>query len=362
MSAQASKLTVYFGERARVEGHLLADVLLDLYARRSIRLSVLMRGIQGFGAKQRLRSDRLLTLSEDLPLMAIAIDTEQRIDALAREVGAFGASGLLTVERASFPERDGGIANAGESGSEQRPSSSKMGVPQSSQLKLTVCVGRHERSDGEPAFVRICGLLHKAGVAGATVLLGVDGMIAGARRRARFLARNQGVPMLVVSFGEAATIERALDSIAEKLPSALFLIERAHVHKRDGRLLPSTSPSDDVSSDNSDAAAKLTVITSEAANHKGRPLYLELIGRLREQGAAGATSLRGVWGFHGSHAPHGDRLLSLRRHVPVITELIDTPGRIDELFAIVDELTDEAGLVTRELVPVCGPLSGRVAL
>ena len=33
----------------------------------------------------------------------------------------------------------------------------------------------------------------------------------------------------------------------------------------------------------------------------------------------GATCLRGIWGFHGDHAPHGDRLLQLRRHVPVVT-------------------------------------------
>lgn len=355
MSAPASKLTVYFGERARVDGRLLADALLDLCARRSIRLSVLMRGTQGFGAKHRLRSDRLLTLSEDLPLVALAIDDDERIAALADEIGAMDGEGLLTIERVRFAGRASPPADAANA--RQSPAVGAQDTPTPQQLKLTVCVGRHERVDGEPAFARVCGLLHDAGVAGATVLLGVDGTLDGERRRARFLARNRGVPMLVVSVGDGATIERALAAISEKLPSALSLIERAHVHKRDGRLLISPAPASDAQ-----ASAKLTVVTSEAARHEGRPLYLELIRRLREQEAAGATSLRGVWGFHGSHAPHGDRLLSLRRHVPVITELIDTARRVDELFAIVDELTDEAGLVTRELVPVSRPLDRRVAL
>ena len=34
-----------------------------------------MRGVEGFGAKHHLRTDRLLTLSEDLPLVSVAVDT-----------------------------------------------------------------------------------------------------------------------------------------------------------------------------------------------------------------------------------------------------------------------------------------------
>jgi PII-like signaling protein len=56
----------------------------------------------------------------------------------------------------------------------------------------------------------------------------------------------------------------------------------------------------------------------------------------------GAASLRGMWGFHGDHAPHGDKLLSIRRHVPVVTVAIDTPERMEALFGIVDELDQGA--------------------
>jgi PII-like signaling protein len=49
--------------------------------------------------------------------------------------------------------------------------------------------------------------------------------------------------------------------------------------------------------------------------------------------------------------PHGDRLLQVRRQVPVVTTLVDTPEAIQRWFAIVDEVTDEAGLVTSEMVP-----------
>jgi PII-like signaling protein len=37
--------------------------------------------------------------------------------------------------------------------------------------------------------------------------------------------------------------------------------------------------------------------------------------------------------------------------VPVVTIIVDTPERIRAWFAVVDDLTDETGLVTSEMVP-----------
>ena len=98
------------------------------------------------------------------------------------------------------------------------------------------------------------------------------------------------------------------------------------------------------------------VYCSEQAKHRGTPVHVALIRRLRETGARGATAVRGVWGFHGDHPPHGDRLLQLGRHVPVVTIIVDTPEGIARSFPIVDEVTSERGRVTSEMVPtLTGP-------
>jgi PII-like signaling protein len=86
-------------------------------------------------------------------------------------------------------------------------------------------------------------------------------------------------------------------------------------------------------------------------------LHAALIRALRESGAGGATCLRGIWGFHGDRAPHGDRLLQLRRHVPVVTIIVDTPEGIARSFGIIDEVTGHAGLVTSEMVPALAAVS-----
>ncbi len=337
----ALKLTTYFGERSRVESRLLADELLDIHARREIRASILLRGVQGFGAKHRKRSDRLLTLSEDLPLVSVAIDTTERIEGLAEEIGMIGYEGLISLERARLIVPGGAAADLASQNGEA--------------VKLTVFMGRHERANGTPAFVTVCQELHNHGVAGATVLLGVDGTMHGQRRRAHFFGRNVDVPLMVIAVGDAESIADALIHLRELLAEPLFTIELVRVCKRDGVLLQHPYGHQAPSTQNR-LGQKLTVIVSEAARHDNRSVYLELVRRLRLAKAAGATSMRGIWGFHGDHLPHGDRLLALHRHVPVVTETIDSPERIAELFPIIDELTHDRGLVTSELVPASSAL------
>ncbi len=369
------KLTSYFGERDRSGGQLVADALLNLYGERGIQSSMLLRGAEGFGLEHHLRTDRLLTLSEDLPVVAEAVDRRERIEEVLARVVEIQHRGLVTLERARILN-DGGDMGASQMGTGQtgagqtdegHTGESQTGAGQINEsqtggsqmsteragaaVKLTVYLGRHERVAGRPAFAAVCDVLHKEGVAGASVLLGVDGTRHGERRRARFFAANAQVPMTIVAVGAQERIADLWPRLEKTLNDPLLTLEQVRVCKRDGRLVEAPHELSGTDEHGLELWQKLTIVNSEAARHAGRAVHLELIRRLREAGAAGATALRGIWGFHGAHAPHGDRLLSLRRHVPMLTTVVDTPERIARLFPIVDELTREQGLVTSEIVP-----------
>lgn len=357
MDSDCLKLTSYFGERDRVDGVLLSDRLLDLFGEQRVLASVLLRGAEGFGARQHTRTDRLLTLSEDLPVVSIAVDRRERIEALLDRVLSIKRRGLLTLERARVldagadPDVRAGADDIDAGVGVEGVGALALSAGPREASKLTIYVGRHERIGRAPAFVAITDLLHSCGFSGVTVLLGVDGTRSGQRLRARFLARNVAVPVMIVAIGSRARIADALPRLQALPPGSLMTLERVRVCKRDGELL--AVPHELPGTDEHGLALwqRLTVYSSQAATHEGRPLSLEIVRRLRAQGAAGATSLRGVWGFHGAHAPHGDRLLQVRRHVPVVTSVIDTPERIASAFAVIDELTAERGLVTSEMVP-----------
>ena len=92
-------LKVYFAERERSGDRFLADAMLDLFEKRAIATSIMLRGIASFGPTNILRSDRSLSLSEDPPVTISAIDTADKITALADDVAALTRRGVITVER-----------------------------------------------------------------------------------------------------------------------------------------------------------------------------------------------------------------------------------------------------------------------
>jgi PII-like signaling protein len=338
------KLTTYFGERDRSGGGLLADALFDVYERHAVEASVLLRGTEGFGLEHHLHTDRLLTLSEDLPVVSVAVDSRPRIEALLGEVTGMRRRGLITLERARLLS------------GEIEPTALPEGIDE--ETKLTVYLGRQERVYRMPAFAAVCELLHRRGIAGASALLGVDGTARGVRARAGFFSRNADVPTMVIAVGSGERIARVLPELGGLLRRPLLTLERVRVCKRDGELLarPQALPGTD--EHGMANWLKLMVYASETHGRDGEPLHDSLVRRLRETGASGATTLRGIWGFHGDHPPHGDRFMALRRRVPAVTIAVDSPERIATSFGIVDELTAEHGLVTSEVVPAMAAMSG----
>jgi PII-like signaling protein len=338
MDEDCLKLSAYFDERRRAGDHFLAEVLLDLYERSHIATSIVLRGIAGFGSGHHLRTDQSLTLSEDPPVAVIAVDTRTKIEALLDPVLAIKQRGLVTLERARMLRDDIGPMRLSDELHEA--------------VKLTIYVGRKERVYGMPAYIAICDLMYRRKLAGASVFLGVDGTAHGQRQRAQFFSRNPDVPMMIIAVGSGKRIGRVLPELGELLRRPLITLERVRVCKRDGELLERPHALPETDEHGLPLWQKLMVYTSEAARHDGTPIHRGIIQQLRKRKTPhGATVLRGIWGFHGDHQPHGDKLFSLARHVPVATIIVDTPDNTAEFFDVVDELTREQGLVTSEMVP-----------
>jgi PII-like signaling protein len=95
----------------------------------------------------------------------------------------------------------------------------------------------------------------------------------------------------------------------------------------------------------------LRIYIGESDSWHGRPLYQAIVKRLREEGLAGATVLRGIEGFGAHSRLHTARILRMSEDLPVLIEVIDREDRIRQLLPILDEMVTE-GLVTLEDVDV----------
>jgi PII-like signaling protein len=221
--------------------------------------------------------------------------------------------------------------------------------------------------------------LWRHGADSATVLLGVDGVLEGERRRARFVASNRGVPAITVAVGERTAIVEALAEV-EGLANLVTIegvepfcrMETERLHSEGDMEQNRPYATERLHSDagvarnsvrdrrkrhggaagvGNGAGARVALVTSEGARGDGHPLYLEFIHALRRGGAPGATALRGVWGFHGEVAPHGDRVLALRRDVPLIVETVDSAEAAQEWLGIAESLAGVSDVLYSQRLP-----------
>lgn len=95
----------------------------------------------------------------------------------------------------------------------------------------------------------------------------------------------------------------------------------------------------------------LRIFVGESDTWHGRPLYQAIVERVRREGLAGATVLRGIEGFGADSRIHTSRILRLSEDLPVVIEIVDTDERIAAILPLLDEMVAE-GMVTLERVEI----------
>ena len=90
---------IYIGESDQWHGQTLYSAIVGLLRARGLAGATVLRGIEGFGAKQHLHTTRILSLTSDLPILIEVVDQEDRIRAVLPELDAMVTDGLITLER-----------------------------------------------------------------------------------------------------------------------------------------------------------------------------------------------------------------------------------------------------------------------
>ncbi|HEX2127388.1 MAG TPA: DUF190 domain-containing protein [Thermoleophilaceae bacterium] len=337
---EALKLWVYFGDSQLTRAELTSDALMDALARRHVAVSALCRGIEGFGLGRRIHTERFPDISTDLPLVACAVDSRERIQALLDDVDREVPDGLVTLEHARLARGE----EVAEAEFPREPGRA---------AKLTIYCGRLERAaiSRRPAYREAVEVLRRHGAAGATTLLGVDGTYHGWRRRATFSSPRRDAPLMIISVGRRETLAAALPDLSEALEWPVVTLEGIAQLKHDGAQLEKLPSAADLDPRGLAVWQTIRVYTRQSAQVNGRALYTELTRRLREAGAAGVTTIRGHWGFSSDERPYGDKLARFTSQAPTYTTYIDRPSKAAEVWPIIDELTAEHGIVTSLFVP-----------
>ena len=301
MTETFSRLSVRFGERSRSGGGPSARTLLARLADRGVEGAVLLRAGEGFGSRHGLQTSSQLSLSEDLPLVLIAVGDTGSIASSAVEARELLDEGLVTVEDVlRWEDEEGAIAS-----DEVRYG------------QITVWLRRGARIGDRPAYEQLAISFRESGADAGIALLGVDGLVTGRRRRASFFSANREVPLLFSAVGPGYALQRAWHDVSRLVPGAFAEISEAEVR---AGASPGTA-----------GATLQTSMRRVAVYGGGLPpgggvdRQQLLVRLLRRSGARGATAFQGIYGFAGEQPPHGESFRTLRRRIPVLTEAVDTP-------------------------------------
>lgn len=97
-SARALRLSIFIGEGDRWHHRPLYSEILHRAHQAGLAGASVIRGVEGYGAASRIHTTHLFQLSEDLPMLIIIADTEDRIREFLPQLDELDISGLVALD------------------------------------------------------------------------------------------------------------------------------------------------------------------------------------------------------------------------------------------------------------------------
>ena len=102
-NSEAKLLRIFVGESDRINGKPVYETLVLKAREAGLAGATVIKGIMGFGANSKIHTLKLLTLSEDLPLVIEIVDTLEKIESFIPTINDIfenaNIGGLVTIEK-----------------------------------------------------------------------------------------------------------------------------------------------------------------------------------------------------------------------------------------------------------------------
>ena len=101
-SQEGQCLRLFIGEAEEWQGKPLYQTIVERAWQHGIRGATVSRGTEGFGPEHHLSTERLVDISENLPIIVEMVDSPERIQALLPELDPLMQRGMITVTQVSM--------------------------------------------------------------------------------------------------------------------------------------------------------------------------------------------------------------------------------------------------------------------
>jgi PII-like signaling protein len=98
LEGHQKRLTIFIGESDR-HGHTpLATEIVQRAHSAGIAGASVFRGVEGYGASNHIHTTRILSLSDDLPVAVVIVDTDENIRDFLRDLDELITEGLVIID------------------------------------------------------------------------------------------------------------------------------------------------------------------------------------------------------------------------------------------------------------------------
>ncbi|AXE83761.1 DUF190 domain-containing protein [Streptomyces sp. Go-475] len=116
LTGRALRLTVLVGENDTWHHKPLSSEIVHRAHAAGLAGASVFRGVEGFGASSLIHTSRLLSLSEDLPVAVVIVDTEPRVRAFLPQLDELVTEGLVTLDECEVIRYTGRDDDPGKTG------------------------------------------------------------------------------------------------------------------------------------------------------------------------------------------------------------------------------------------------------
>lgn len=107
---------------------------------------------------------------------------------------------------------------------------------QGQSMRLTIFIGETDQWHHHPLYTEIVHRAHQAGLAGASVMRGIEGFGASSRvHTTRILSLSSDLPVAIIIVDAADRIEAFLPQLDELIQEGLVILDPVNVIKYVGR-------------------------------------------------------------------------------------------------------------------------------
>ena len=92
-------MRIHIGESDKWHGRPLHDSIVEMLRKEGFSGVTMLRGVGGFGSSSVYHTDKLLRLSQDLPIILEVVETQERIEQILPRLDEMVDGGLITLEK-----------------------------------------------------------------------------------------------------------------------------------------------------------------------------------------------------------------------------------------------------------------------